>query len=245
MDAIALLSAKGGVGKTTAAVNLAALSAIGGRRTLLIDLDPQGASGHLLRIRASEGLKARRFWTGRAELDELIRASDIPGLDVLPAADSLRRAEAVLEHLDRPRRRLAGIVEGLDGWDRVIFDCPPGLGLLSENALRASDLVLVPVAPSPLALRTLAPLAELARSQAGRLRPFLSMDRGGDAIRKELFALWPASLASIIPLAEVVEESAVARLPVSLHAPRSRVALAYRKLLAEIDGILAAGRQES
>jgi chromosome partitioning protein len=239
MDIIALLSAKGGVGKTTAAVNLAALSARGGRRTLLIDLDPQGASGHLLRIRAADGVKARRFWTGKADLDEMIRAADVDGLDVLPAAASLRRTEAALEGLDRPRRRLSGIVEGLVDWDRIVLDCPPGLGLLAENILRTADLVLVPVAPSPLALRTLAPLAELAGCHRGRLRPFLSMSRGRSAVEAELRAAWPATMASVIPVAEAVEESAAARLPVSLHAPRTRVARAFRSLLGEVEAALA------
>lgn len=238
MHLIALLSAKGGVGKTTAAVNLAALSAAGGKRTLLIDLDPQGASGHLLRIRAADGVKARRFWTGKADLDELIRAADVDGLDVLPAADSLRRAEAVLEHLDRPKRRLAGIVDGLDGWERIVFDCPPGLGLLAENVLRAADLVLVPVAPSPLALRTLAPLGELAGARIDRLRPFLSMARVGGTVEAELRAAWPATLATVVPASEVVEESAAVRLPVALHAPRSRVARAFRSLLRDVEAAL-------
>jgi len=236
---IALLSAKGGVGKTTTAVNLAALCARAGKATLLIDLDPQGASGHLLRIRPAEGLKAKRFWSGKADIDELIRASDVEGLDVLPAADSLRRAEAVLEDLDHPRRRLVGIVGDLTGWERVVFDCPPGLGLLSENVLRAADLVLVPVAPSPLALRTLAPLAALAGKDAVKLRPFVSMARGDKAVVAELRASWPNTLVAAIPVAEVVEESAVARSSVALHAPRARVAQAYRRLHAEVEVILA------
>ncbi len=239
---IALLSPKGGVGKTTSAVNLAAQSALAGRRTLLIDLDPQGASGHLLRIHPADGVKARRFWSGKADLDELIRAADIDRLDVLPAADSLRRAEAVLEDLDRPKRRLAGIVEDLDGWDRIVLDCPPGLGLLAENVVRAADLILVPVAPSPLALRTLAPLVELAGGRANRLRPFLSMSRGENAVSQELRTAWPHTLVTAIPAAEVVEEAALARVPASLHAPRSRVAQAYRDLLHEVETILAEGR---
>jgi len=238
MSIIALLSAKGGVGKTTTAVNLAALSAAAGLSTLIIDLDPQGASSHLLRIKTTEGLKAKRFWSGKADVDELIRASDIAGLDVLPATDSLRRADAVLEDLDHPRRRLAGIVDSLVGWERIILDCPPGLGLLSENILRAADLVLVPVAPSPLALRMLAPLTALAAGAAGRVRPFVSMARGKETAIAELRAAWPQTLSTAIPLARMVEESAAERHPVALQAPRSRVALAYRRFQREIESIL-------
>ena len=238
MDVLALLSAKGGVGKTTTAVNLATQYALQGRRTLLIDLDPQGASGHLLRISGDDGVKARKFWNGRGDLEPLIKAADIPGLDVLPASDSLRKTESVLDGLDRSKRRLEELLDRLEGWERVVIDCPPGLGLVSENVVRAAQVVLVPVTPSALALRTLEPLGALARQYAGRLRPFVSMSRGESTVLTSLRQAWPQTLVTAIPLAPVVELAAHDRVPVVVGASRTRIAQAYRDLLAEVELIL-------
>ncbi len=240
MRTIALLSPKGGVGKTTTAVALAVRLAMLGHRTLLIDLDPQGAAGHLLRVRPAAPVKAKRFWDGDAEWEDLVRAADVPGLDVLPAATSLRRTEVVLEGLTHPRWRLDAQLDGLAGWDRVVLDCPPGIGLLVENVVRAADLVLVPVPPSPLALRTLPALATLAGHRADRLRPVVTMARGASKVISELRRTWPSTLATVVPYAEVVESAAAERTCVLLSAPRSRVAMAYRALASEVESALAA-----
>lgn len=240
MAVIALLSAKGGVGKTTAAVNLAALWAATGHDTLLIDLDPQGAAGHLLKIHASGAVKAKRFWSGRADAEAQVRASDFDRLDVLPADDSLRRAEAVLEDIGKSRRRLADLLARLTGWTRIVIDCPPGLGLIAENAIRAADLALVPVAPSALAVRVLEPLSDLAGNRNGKLRPFVSMLRGNSNFLDELRLAHPATLSATIPSAAVAESAARSRLPVVAHAPRSPLARAYRALLAESEALLTA-----
>ncbi len=240
MRTLALLSPKGGVGKTTTAVALAVRLAALGQRTLLIDLDPQGAAGHLLRVRPAAPVKAKRFWDGGAEWEDLVRAADVPGLDVLPAATSLRRTEVVLEGLAHPRWRLDAQLDGLAGWDRVVLDCPPGSGLLVENLMRAADLVVVPVPPSQLALRTLPALAQLAGHRAERLRPVVVMARGAHPVSTELRRTWPSTFATVVPFAEAVESAASARTSVMLSAPRSRVAMAYRALATEIEAALAA-----
>lgn len=246
MPTIALLSAKGGVGKTTAAVHLAAAAAAAGQRTLLVDLDPQGAASHLLRVRPACEIGAKAFWKGRHANTEsgesgLVRAADLPRLEVLPAIAALRQSEVALDEMSGRRHRLATLLDRLgernpEGpWDVVIIDCPPGLGILSDNVLRGADTILVPVPPSVLALRTVALLADLAGDRAATLRPFLTMARSNQAgMAKDLKEAWPRALVTIIPASAEIERAAQARLPVTTTAPRSAVARAFHRLWDEV-----------
>lgn len=151
MKIIAVANRKGGCGKTTTAINLAACLARKEKRVLLLDLDPQG--------HASLGLNAQRegahdlyqVLTGRADLEDIIVSTAFPGLDVAPATLTL----ATIEHLpsdEGPRDQLLDepLASVWDRYDYVVADCPPSLGLLSMNALAAADLVLIPVEMSPL-----------------------------------------------------------------------------------------------
>src|SRR5437868_7529775 len=147
---IAVYNAKGGVGKTTLAVNLAwASAALSSRRTLLWDLDAQGAASYLLG--QEPGAKsARASITRDADVSDLIRPSNIAGVDVLPADESLRTLDYAFHDLGK-RKRLAKIAADLSrDYNRVIIDAPPGLTDTSHQIMRASDLVVVPVIPSAL-----------------------------------------------------------------------------------------------
>ena len=250
MEVMALVSGKGGVGKTATAVNLSACAALAGRTVLLVDLDPQGASGFQLRIATSTADRPRRFWTGKQDLSEAIRGSDHSGLDVLPADAGLRRSEAVLEGLSNRRRRLSELLEPCaSDYDLVVLDCPPGNGLLTENVVRAADLVLVPVMPAALSIRTMLPLRQLAGKRAWRIRPFISMRRTRDASHDQIVADLrsgePALLATEIPLATQVERMAVWRKPLPYAAPRSQVAKAYGRLWLECAALLDGEAGES
>jgi cellulose biosynthesis protein BcsQ len=203
-----------------------------------VDLDPQGASGFQLRIGTSATDRPRRFWTGKQDLSEAIRGSDFTRLDVLPADEGLRRSEAVLEGLSNRRRRLSDLLEPCaSDYDLVVLDCPPGNGLLTENVVRAADVVLVPVIPAALSIRTVAPLRKLAGKRAWRIRPFISMrrtrDRIHDQIVADLRAGEPELLTTEIPLATHVERMALWRKPLAYAAPRSLVAKAYGQLWRE------------
>src|SRR5258708_28288692 len=145
MRVLATYSIKGGVGKTTTAVNLAYLAAASGLRTLVWDLDPQGAATYLFRIKPRIKGGSRSLVSGRSEVDRLIRGTDFERLDLLPADLSYRHMDLHLDQAKKPTRRLARVIAPLrSDYDCVVLDCPPSLSLLSDSVLEAAYIVLVP-----------------------------------------------------------------------------------------------------
>ena len=239
MRTLALFSAKGGVGKTALAVNLAhAAASLSGRRTLLVDLDPQGAAGWLLQVEPRDGAKARkRLCSG--DLADLIQPSAWPNLDVLPADRSLRRLEADLAGQDSEKWLKKALKPLEDRYDRVILDCPPGLTELADQLFRAADLILVPVVPSPLSTRALAQLqAHLATEMKNPppLLPVFSLADRRKALHKAALAArpdWP-----VIPYASAMEAMAATRRPL-LDGPSTPAARAIAALWADVERRLA------
>jgi len=245
MRALATYSVKGGVGKTTTAVNLAFEAGRAGVRVLVWDLDPQGAATYLLRGRPKLRGGSRRLVGTSGELEPHIRATDLAGVDLVPADLSLRHLDLHLDKAKRPSHRLRELLEPVaDGYDLLFLDCPPSISLASESVIATVDGLLVPVIPAPLASRTLAQVARLLRDQAEppSLLPILSMvDRRRSLHRElvdELTADWPQLLPTAVPAAAVVERMGVERAPVGLLAPRSVAAHAYRSLWADVASTL-------
>jgi chromosome partitioning protein len=240
MQVIALYNSKGGVGKTSATVNLAYLAARDGARVLLWDLDPQGAASYCLRIKPKIKGGGKRLL--KNDLADRIKFTDYPSLDLLPADFSYRNLDRVLDDAKKPERGLHKRLKDLsDDYDYVFLDCPPSISLLSESIFYAARRLLVPIIPAILSLRTLEQLAAFSADERFRdveVIPFVSMlDRRRRLHREFLERIprdWPNALDTAIPYASEVERMASERTPLAVFAPRSRAARAYTDLWREL-----------
>jgi len=143
---IAIANQKGGVGKTTTTINLATALAAVGKKTLVLDLDPQGNASTGLGVDHDQRARnAYHVMMGDIEFEGAVQKSTIPNLAVIPSGEDLAGAEIEIPELDRPQYCLRESIENLTGYDYVLIDCPPALGMLTINALVASDAVMVPL----------------------------------------------------------------------------------------------------
>ncbi len=243
MRVLALYNIKGGVGKTSSAANLAYLAARSGRRTLLWDLDPQAAATYIFRIRAKVKGGGKRLLKGDREIESAIKGTDYEGLDLLPAEFSYRKMDVALGDMKKPARRIAWLLQTLEGeYDDVFLDCAPSISLLSESVFVASDALLVPTIPTTLSLRMLGRLdrhlAKHRRFRRVEVLPFFCMVDCRKKLHREITADSGSRqdlLATTIPYSSLVEKMAVRRAPVNSYAGWSAPAQAYERLWAEID----------
>jgi len=241
MKIFATYNIKGGVGKTATAVNLAYLAAAEGYRVLLWDLDPQGAASFLFRVRPRVKGGGEALIRGRRPVDGAIKGTDFGNLDLLPADFTYRNLDLMLDEAKRPARKLASLLAPLKRqYDLVVLDCPPSISLLSESVLHAADLLLVPLIPTTLSVRTLDQLTEFVSGFNGH-RPdvlafFSMLDRRKRLhlqIAQDLPAERPGFAAVSIGALSVIEQMSVQRAPVTAFAPRSLAARQYAELWQE------------
>ena len=247
MEIIAIYNFKGGVGKTTTAVNLAYRSAAEDWPTALWDLDPQGAATYLLRRERQATGAAKELVRGQTALRDVVIATDYERLDLIPADFSYRRMDLHLDKRQDATTLLLKLMRPLQGrYASLMLECPPGMSLVSENVMHAADALVVPLLPSPLSARMLQELLDFfsARGwQDVKVLPFFSMVDRRRALHKqtiaELRARFPSILATEVPYGSDFERMAARRAPIESYAPASAAAETYRALWREIDERLA------
>jgi len=242
MKTIAIYNMKGGVGKTTAAVNLAYLASTDGLETLLCDLDPQGAASFYMRVQSPKKFKAKHLIKGSDKMLEAIKATNYEGLDILPSALSFRKLATQLH--DKKRETLR-IKESLDlvnpEYDLIVIDAPAGLDLETENIFSASDIVLIPMIPSTLSVNTYGTITRFFRKRdldTSKLWQFFSLvdkrkklhtETIDDIRQKQSNVLFTS-----VPYSSTIEKMGVNREPVPMRSKKTKAALSFINLWEEL-----------
>lgn len=244
---ISVANQKGGVGKTTTAVNLSTILAKRGKKVLLIDTDPQGNATSGLGVTKQVELSVYDILIGETEFEETLQDTTIKNLKVCPSNISLAGAEVQLVSMMSREQRLKGKLDVIkDKFDYIIIDCPPSLGLVTLNAFTASDSVLIPVQCEYFALEGLGQLLNTVNLVKKHLNKNLEIEGAlltmydartnlSNQVVKEVKKYFEDKVyKTVIPRNVRLSEAPSYGMPISLYDPRSKGAKAYEKLTREI-----------
>jgi len=241
MKVISLYNIKGGVGKTAACVNLAYSCATSGIKTLLWDLDAQGAASYYFNVKPKVKGGTKKLFKTKA-ICELVKETDIEFLDLLPADFSYRHMDLFLDGEKKPKKRMGEFLSRFeDDYDVLFLDCPPSFSLVSENVFNSSDIMLVPLIPTTLSLRTYDQILDYVdehKKLALKIMPFFSMVDKRKKLHLETLDTGQADIKGLlrtsIPYLSIIEYMGVNRAPVGAFAPKSSAAALFGALWTEV-----------
>lgn len=246
MFVASLYNLKGGVGKTASCVNFAYMASKDGYRTLLWDLDPQGAASFYYKASPKNKESSKKIFGESLSLSEAIMTTDYEGLDIIPADISARKLDILLDDKDKSKKHLRRLLKSLkDDYDFVFIDAPPGFSLLADNIFNASDAVLMPVIPTTLSIRTYELMRDYFEEKnigVEKMMCFFSMaDTRRNMHNEVMQELYKDKrfFEYYIPNISTIEKMGIHKAPVESFAPSSYAATCYRALWNEIkEGVL-------
>jgi chromosome partitioning protein len=240
MTIIALYNLKGGVGKTASAVNLAYLAAADGYKTLLWDLDQQGSSSFYYKIKEKEYSNLKKLFNKDAFSSQM-KQTDFELLDVIPADNDVKSGDQMIDEMKGSKTKLKSLLKQIDkAYDFVFLDCPPGFSALTENVFTASDIVLLPVIPTTLSIRSYHQVKDYIKERdldAKKMMCFFTMVDLRKLMHNEVIEeLYKDKkfFQSYIPYLSDVEKMGIYKAPIMEYANSSYAAKCYRDLWTEI-----------
>ena len=246
MIVIALYNLKGGVGKTASCVNFSYLAAKDGYKTLLWDIDPQGATSFYYKAKPKVNQGIKKLISKDANLDAAIMQTSYDYLDIIPADNSSKSFDIMVDEMKGNKNRLKNVLKQLEGeYEFVFIDCPPGFSALSENIFNAADIVLMPVIPTTLSVRTYNMVKDYFKEKEldqAKLMCFFTMTDLRKNMHNEIMEVLHKDkrfFANYIPYLSDVEKMGVHKMPIEEFAKSSYAAKCYKELWTEItEGVL-------
>lgn len=244
MKTLACYNMKGGVGKTTTAVNMAYLSALNNYRTLVWDLDPQGAASFHLGVELLQNTKLKKIVKDKKLIQTLIEPTPYKNLKIIPAGFEYRNMDIVLDDSKKAKKNINKIIDSLkEDFDIFIFDCPPSISSLSDAVFATSDYIIMPMIPAVLSEQTFIKvreyMAEMKESKS-EIIPFFNMFDRRKSVHRSLVLKnkkqFPGQFCDVmIPARANIERMGVERAPIHVFDPASDAAKSYSALWKEIE----------
>jgi chromosome partitioning protein len=241
MIVIALYNLKGGVGKTASCVNFAYLAAKDGYKTLLWDIDPQGSTTFYYNVKPKNAMGIKKLISKDVVLESAILATEYDNLEIIPADNSAKSFDIMVEEMKGNKNRLKGIVKQLENeYDFLFIDCPPGFSALSENIFSAADIVLMPIIPTTLSIRTYNMVKDYFKEKdldGSKMMCFFTLVDLRKNMHNEIMEqLYKDKkfFQNYIPALSDVEKMGIYRKPIEEYARSSYAAKCYSDLWTEI-----------